>query len=189
MEQNNNQEEVAKGPNLYYDCGGFKGFSFQKNIEVINKLYFGQGLQISELPFVFKNEQDEKYYLSAYRFKIQFLNEMNEKEIYYPENFLNLVFYYNNLIFFLFPNNEISVFELNEKTCIYYGLTPRFESKKGSQKNVLSDQIKGQNLNLSEDQIKEVFNKLKRIGENTSLKLNYEILCDVLKKKSRSNIK
>ena len=114
-EQKENTIKVAKEPSLYADIGGFKGFSFQSNIDSINKLYFGQGLVISKAPYIYRNEKDGKYYLSAYCFKID--DGENSKEIYYPEAFLNLVFYHDQKIYFVNSQNELLVYKIDEKSC------------------------------------------------------------------------
>ena len=40
-------------------------------IAAINNMLFGQGIKISDTPFIIIDEQDQKKYLSAYNFKIE----------------------------------------------------------------------------------------------------------------------
>ena len=129
MEPKEDKSKVAKEPSLYADIGGFKGFSFQSNIDSINKLYFGQGLALSEIPYIYKSEKDGKYYLSAYCFKIIDAKGETSREIYYPETFLNLVFYHDETIFFVNSNNDLSVYKIDKKSCMKYKFTPQYLKK------------------------------------------------------------
>ena len=128
MEQanNKNQEETGK---LYCDMGNFKGFTVQNNIGSINKLYFGLSLSLSDTPYIYKNEEDGKYYLGAYCFNINQEKENKIKNIYYPASFLNLIFYYNNMIFFIKSNNELSLYEFENNKCINYIFSPQYLAK------------------------------------------------------------
>jgi len=180
MEQKDNKNKIDKESSLYCDFGGFKGFSFQKNIDSINKLYFGLGLTISDIPYVFRDESDGKYYLSAYCFSIKSSNENITKEIYYPESFLNLVFYHNNLIFFVNTNNELSIFKFDKNLYTNYRFTPIYP-KKNQEVEELS-KLKGQKLvKIGDDKIKIISDKLEKIGKDSNLKSTYEMLCDILK--------
>ena len=180
MEQNENENKIAKESGLYCDIQGFKGFSFQKNIDSINKLYFGQGLAISAIPYIYKNESDGKYYMSAYCFSIIPSNENGTKEIYYPENFLNLVFYHNNLIFFVNIKNELCIYKLDKTSYIKYNFTPKYLNKNKKIEGI-SELIKKETLEIKEDKLKEISDKLAIIEKDSNLKSAYEILCGILK--------
>ena len=112
---------------LYYDAGKFKGNTFENNINIINKLYLGLGLKISEVPYIYIDESDNKTYLSANCFTIKTIKEGNktglmektqeeEKTIYYPISFLYNVFYENNTIFYLDSNSQLNVYKLDKES-------------------------------------------------------------------------
>ena len=176
--QKENTIKVAKEPSLYADIGGFKGFSFQSNIDSINKLYFGQGLVISKAPYIYRNEKDGKYYLSAYCFKIA--DGENSKEIYYPETFLNLVFYHNKKIYFVNSQNELLVYKIDEKSCKKYKFAPQYRNSKETNTDPLkvSDAI---SVDLNEVRLKQISDKLIELSQNADVKSEYEFLCDVIK--------
>ncbi len=175
--QKDNTIKVAKEPSLYADIGGFKGFSFQNNIDSINKLYFGQGLVISKAPYIYRNEKDGKYYLSAYCFKI---DGKNPKEIYYPEAFLNLVFYHDQKIYFVNSQNELLVYKIDEKSCKKYKFAPQYRNSKETNTDPLkvSDAI---SVDLNEVRLKQISDKLIELSQNADVKSEYEFLCDVIK--------
>ena len=177
-EQKENIIKVAKEPSLYADIGGFKGFSFQSNIDSINKLYFGQGLVISKVPYIYRNEKDGKYYLSAYCFKID--DGENSKEIYYPEAFLNLVFYHDQKIYFVNSQNELLVYKIDEKSCKKYKFAPQYRNSKETNTDPLkvSDAI---SVDLNEVRLKQISDKLIELSQNADVKSEYEFLCDVIK--------
>ena len=176
--QKENTIKVAKEPSLYADIGGFKGFSFQSNIDSINKLYFGQGLVISKAPYIYRNEKDGKYYLSAYCFKID--DGENSKEIYYPEAFLNLVFYHDQKIYFVNSQNELLVYKIDEKSCKKYKFAPKYRNQKETNTDPLkeSDAI---SVDLNEVRLKQISDKLIELSQNADVKSEYEFLCDVIK--------
>ena len=177
-EQKENTIKVAKEPSLYADIGGFKGFSFQSNIDSINKLYFGQGLVISKAPYIYRNEKDGKYYLSAYCFKID--DGENSKEIYYPEAFLNLAFYHDQKIYFVNSLNELLVYKIDEKSCKKYKFAPQYRNSKETNTDPLkvSDAI---SVDLNEVRLKQISDKLIELSQNADVKSEYEFLCDVIK--------
>ena len=170
--------KVAKEPSLYADIGGFKGFSFQSNIDSINKLYFGQGLVISKAPYIYRNEKDGKYYLSAYCFKI--VVGEKSKEIYYPEAFLNLVFYHNKKIYFVNSQNELSVYKIDETSCKKYKFPPKYLNKKETNPEP-SKGIKEISVDLNAVRLKQISEKLTQLSQNADVKSEYEFLCDVVK--------
>ena len=176
--QKENTIKVAKEPSLYADIGGFKGFSFQSNIDSINKLYFGQGLVISKAPYIYRNEKDGKYYLSAYCFKID--DGENSKEIYYPEAFLNLAFYHDQKIYFVNSQNELLVYKIDETSCKKYKFAPKYRNKKETDTESLeeSDAI---SVDLNEVRLKQISDKLIELSQNADVKSEYEFLCDVIK--------
>ena len=129
MEQTNNKKQEEKGKSLYCDIGNFKGFTVQNNVDSINRLCFGLGLSLSYTLYIYKNEEDGKYYLGAYCFNINQEKENNIKNIYYPASFLNLIFYYNNMIFFIKSNNELSLYKFENNKCINYIFSPQYLAK------------------------------------------------------------
>jgi len=126
--------EDPKEPSLYHDFGGFKGDLFQANINSINKLYYGQGLKFSDVPFIFRKEKDKKYYLSSNKFKICSKNDGKIKFLYFPDNFLNQVFYYDKLLFFVSPSYKLLVFKIDKTSCIKYVFNPKSREKKTTKK-------------------------------------------------------
>ena len=110
-----NKIEDPKEPSLYHDFGGFKGDLFQAIINSINKLYYGQGLKFSDIPFIFRKEKDKKYYLLANKFKICSKKDGKIKFLYFPDNFLNKVFYYGKFLFFLNPSYTLLIFKKSKK--------------------------------------------------------------------------
>ena len=99
---------------LYYDVGNFKGNTFEQNINAVNKLYLGLGLKISDMPYIYVSESDNKTYLSANCFIIE--NEKKEKlkTINYPISFIYKVFYHNNLLFYVSPNNQLNLYKFDK---------------------------------------------------------------------------
>ena len=96
-----NRIEIPKEKSIYADIGGFKGNTFQNNINSINRLYYGQGLKISDTLYLHRNEKDNKYYLSANKIEIKPKGGQKSQLMYFPDNFLNKVFLYNNNLFFI----------------------------------------------------------------------------------------
>ena len=181
MEQAINKKQEEKEQSLYCGIGNFKfkSFTVQNNIGSINKLYFGLSLSLSYTPYIYKNEVDGKYYLAAYCFRINQEKENNIKNIYYPTSFLNLIFYYNNMIFFIKSNNELSLYKFENNKCINYIFSPQYLAKNEKpKKNITKNSIN--KIITEENKIKEISDKLAKI-ENSSLKSTYEILCDILK--------
>ena len=179
MEQTNNKKQEEKGKSLYCDIGNFKGFTVQNNVDSINKLYFGLGLSLSDTPYIYKNEKDGKHHPGAYCLRIISEKENNIKNIYYPANFFNLIFYHDNMIFFIKSNNELSLYKLEDKSCINYNFAPQYLAKNEAPKKEMKLIMKKQ-LTIEENKIKEISDKLTK-NENNSLKSTYEILCDILK--------
>ena len=59
-----------KNISIFYDFKSFKGFTFENNINIINKLYLGLGIDINKNQFIYINEKDGKTYIAANRLKI-----------------------------------------------------------------------------------------------------------------------
>lgn len=181
-----NQNKEAKEPSLYKDFGVFKGFSFQDNINTINKLYYGQGLKISEVPFIFKNENDNKYYISAHKIELLSKDGKRIKLIYFPENFLNQVFYHDNLLFFFNSNYTLVIYKIESKSCKRYFFTQKIQEKKDIDNPPFSKKKKENEkehvLPIEEKKIEEILNLLGKIDQSTGLKSSYEILCNILQK-------
>ena len=150
---------------LYYDVGKFKGNTFENNINTINKLYLGLGLKISELPYIYINESDNKTYLSANCFTIKTIKETNktdliakakegEKAIYYPVSFLYNVFYDNNTIFYLDSNSQLNVYKFDkESLSVKHSLIQRDvqeEVQKNKQSGKTTDKLKDKKKKLKE---------------------------------------
>ena len=149
-----NQNKEVKEPSLYKDFGGFKGFTFQDNINSINKLYYGQGLKISEVPFIFKNENDNKYYISAHKIELLSKDGKRIKLIYFPENFLNQVFYHDNLLFFFNSNYTLVIYKIENKSCKRYIFTQKIQDslkKQEKPKNNLNAKKKKENEEENEE--------------------------------------
>mgnify|MGYP006873160104 CR=1 FL=1 len=128
------------------------------------------------MPYIFRNEDDGKYYLSAYCFKIIFPRENGIKEIYYPASFLNLVFHQNNIIYFVNESNELLVYKFDKDSYKNYRLKSLY-----SKKDIKIEELSKKKKKLQEDNIKEISYKLAKLRQETTLKSTYEILCDILK--------
>ena len=108
-ESKNNTDKKKKNeePLLYYDTNKSKGNTFEKNINLINRMYFGQGINITDNPFVTLSEKDQNKYLSVQCFRIKKANKEVIKEVFIPGSFLQLVFNYENLLFHITPENKL----------------------------------------------------------------------------------
>ena len=173
-----NKIEDAKNMKIYYDYKEFKGNTFEKNINSINNLYFGQGIAISETPFIYIDEKEKKNYLSTNCFIIESYsdNKNNSKMICYPISFLNLIFYSNNLLFNLDSNNRLIVFKFEKDSFDRY----EFQQKQHEQKVKTNK--------CGKETIDEIIQKLAKIDENNKLTTNYEILCGILKNDLNENL-
>ena len=195
-----NRIEIPKEKSIYADIGGFKGNTFQNNINSINRLYYGQGLKISDTLYLHRNEKDNKYYLSANKIEIKPKGGQKSQLMYFPDNFLNQVFLYNNNLFFICQDYKLLIFSLKNQSIKKYTFSPK--SKEGQtqetqHKNEEKDEIKEEeekkekkekkvkkeNDNQNENfniKINEIFTKLAKINTNLDIKSNYEIFCDIL---------
>ena len=79
----------TKQSKIYADYKGFQGDTFENNIKSINKLHLGQNIKISDVPFIIKPMNSNKYYLAANRI---ILKSQMEKNIFYiTKKFIYLV--------------------------------------------------------------------------------------------------
>lgn len=108
---------------LYYDSRKFQGNTFEQNIDKINSIYFGQGLKISDTPFIILDVKDNQKYLSAYSFQLFTTDGKEIKTIYYPENFIKLAFYHNNVLYNIDSKNNLVVFKFEKDACNKYTFT------------------------------------------------------------------
>ena len=51
-------------------------------------------MQISDRQFILRNEKDKKIYIQAYTFNLKDSTDQSKQVLFYPTNYLNLVFYY-----------------------------------------------------------------------------------------------
>ena len=187
--------EQIKEKKLYYDAGKFKGNTFENNINTINKLYLGIGLKITDIPYIYVDEKDNKTYLAANRFMIKTTSQKNdsminakkeEKITNYPISFIYRVFFHNNIIFYLDQkNNELNVYKLNKndltvKKCVIHGKIRQKDSQKDAQKKYnknkkdendkMQTNMNSNNLNNEQDANSNAIQTQKE-NENTYFKL------------------
>ena len=170
MSENENKEDKDKKneePLLYYDTNKSKGNTFEKNINLINRMYFGQGINITDNPFVTLSEKDQNKYLSVQCFRIKNANKEVIKEVFIPGSFLQLVFNYENLLFHITPENKLLVLKLNKDS--YQMLL--FQDKKIEMNETIKD----------EKCVNAIKEKLKELNKEIALSKKYEILFDIFK--------
>ena len=114
------QKEENNTVKLYYDSRKFQGNTFEQNIDVINNIYFGKGVKISDTPFIIIDIKDNQKYLSAYSFQLFTTDGKEIKTIYYPENFVQLAFYHNNVLYNIDSKNNLVVFKFEKDICNKY---------------------------------------------------------------------
>ena len=168
-ESKNNTDKKKKNdePLLYYDTNKSKGNTFEKNINLINRMYFGQGINITDNPFVTLSEKDQNKYLSVQCFRIKNANKEVIKEVFIPGSFLQLVFNYENLLFHITPENKLLVLKLNKDS--YQMLL--FQDKKIEMNETIKD----------EKCVNAIKEKLKELNKEIALSKKYEILFDIFK--------
>ena len=168
-ESKNNTDKKKKNdePLLYYDTNKSKGNTFEKNINLINRMYFGQGINITDNPFVTLSEKDQNKYLSVQCFRIKKANKEVIKEVYIPGSFLQLVFNYENLLFHITPENKLLVLKLNKDS--YQKLL--FQNNKIEMNETIKD----------EKCVNAIKEKLKELNKKIDLSKKYEILFDIFK--------
>ena len=161
------KENKNEEPLLYYDTNKSKGNTFEKNINLINRMYFGQGINITDNPFVTLSEKDQNKYLSVQCFRIKTEDKAVIKEVFIPGSFLQLVFNYENLLFHVTPQSKLLVLKLNNDS--YQKLL--FQDKQIEQ----NDTIKNEKC------VNDIKEKLKDINKEIDLSKKYEILFDIFK--------
>ena len=168
-ESKNNTDKKKKNDEslLYYDTNKSKGNTFEKNINLINRMYFGQGINITDNPFVTLSEKDQNKYLSVQCFRIKNANKEVIKEVFIPGSFLQLVFNYENLLFHITPENKLLVLKLNKDS--YQMLL--FQDKKIEMNETIKD----------EKCVNAIKEKLKELNKEIALSKKYEILFDIFK--------
>ena len=168
-ESKNNTDKKKKNDEslLYYDTNKSKGNTFEKNINLINRMYFGQGINITDNPFVTLSEKDQNKYLSVQCFRIKTKDKAVIKEVYIPGSFLQLVFNYENLLFHITPENKLLVLKLNKDS--YQMLL--FQDKKIEMNETIKD----------EKCVNAIKEKLKELNKEIALSKKYEILFDIFK--------
>lgn len=168
-ESKNNTDKKKKNvePLLYYDTNKSKGNTFEKNINLINRMYFGQGINITDNPFVTLSEKDQNKYLSVQCFRIKTKDKAVIKEVFIPGSFLQLVFNYENLLFHITPENKLLVLKLNKDS--YQMLL--FQDKKIEMNETIKD----------EKCVNAIKEKLKELNKEIALSKKYEILFDIFK--------
>ena len=163
MEESNTIQ--AKNTKIYYDYASFKGNTFEENVKSINSLLFGQGIKISDSPFIYLDEKDKKNYLSATQCSIE--ASSNSHIFYFPRNFLYVVLYFDDLLFFLDKQSRLNVFKF-EENCYKKYIIDKFSQKESKVKC---------------NTVKEIEILLEKTQKNVNLNNTYEILCDVLENK------
>ena len=198
MESSDKNNQKRK-PKIYHDIAKFKGNSFEKNINSVNKLYLGLGLKISDVPYIYIDDSDKNIYLSAINFSLQYKGQNHQ--INYPASFIYKVFYYDGLLFYLQENNLLRVYQFN-----YNNLSIKYYETQQKTKEVIKkeDDIKEVKeidnkkkkekkekkekkdftpkiiqLEIDTEKVSKALNMLKNI-KNNNYKEDYEILCDVL---------
>ena len=168
-ESKNNTDKKKKNDEslLYYDTNKSKGNTFEKNINLINRMYFGQGINITDNPFVTLSEKDQNKYLSVQCFRIKKANKEVIKEVFIPGSFLQLVFNYENLLFHITPENKLLVLKLNKDS--YQKLL--FQNNKIEMNETIKD----------EKCVNAIKEKLKELNKKIDLSKKYEILFDIFK--------
>ena len=67
--------------------------------------------------------KDNQKYLSAYSFQLFSTDGKEIKTIYYPENFIKLAFYHNNVLYNIDSKNNLVVFKFEKDVCNKYTFT------------------------------------------------------------------
>ena len=106
----NKKEKGDEKLKLYEDYCSFQGITFENNINSMNRILFGQGLKISDTPFIIKEENSDKNFLAVN--KIHIKSQLVDKTICYPKKCVNIVFYHENCIFYLGENNTLEMYKL-----------------------------------------------------------------------------
>ena len=163
----NKEEKEDEKLKVYEDYYSFQGITFENNINSMNRILFGQGLKISDTPFIIKEENSDKNFLAVN--KIHIKSQLVDKTICYPKKCVNIVFYHENCIFYLGENNTLEMYKLMsnkvEKYLIPYNKNTKQRIKK---------------INFDAYNLSEIFEGIKNIKEQNSVLVNYEILVNIL---------
>ena len=162
------KENGTNEPKMYEDYKSFQGTTFEKNINSINHLLFGQGLKISDIPYIIKEENSDKNILAINRINIK--SDKVDKTICYPKKCIHIVFYHENSIFYLTQNNILEIYKMEENKMVRYSI---------QHNKIKNKQIKKKNVEC--DNLNELLDEIKKIKENNSVLVNYEILFNILK--------
>ena len=164
---NKKKEKEDEGLKLYEDYKSFQGITFENNINSINHLLFGQGLKISDTPFIIKEENSDKNILAVNQIHIK--SKLDDKTICYPKKCINIVFYHENCIFYLGENNTLEMYKLMPNKVEKY-LIPHDKNK--------NQKIK--KINFDAYNLPEIFEAIKSIKEQKNILVSYEILVNIL---------
>ena len=165
---NNKKEKVGEKLKLYEDYYSFQGITFENNINSMNRLLFGQGLKISDTPFIIKEENSDKNFLAVNQIHIK--SKLVDKTICYPKKCINIVFFLENCIFYLGQSNNLEMYKLMSEKVEKY-LIPNDNNK--------TQQIKKCN-EFAAYNLSEIFDNIKNIKEQNGVLVNYEILVNIL---------
>ena len=161
-------KENKKVAKKYYDSRKFKGNTFEQNIAAINNMLFGQGIKISDTPFIIIDEKDQKKYLSAYNFKIE--SKDNKVNINLPETFLQYIFYFNKMLFHFNSSNNLIIIKFINNKCYKYPFPNNFNKDAKCNK---------EEIKIDESKVTEIKQKLEKINEISRLTEKYDILFDI----------
>ena len=161
-------KENKKVAKKYYDSRKFKGNTFEQNIAAINNMLFGQGIKISDTPFIIIDEKDQKKYLSAYNFKIE--SKDNKVNINLPETFLQYIFYFNKMLFHFNSSNNLIIIKFINNKCYKYPFPNNFNKDAKCNK---------EEIKIDESKVTEIKQKLEKINEKSRLTEKYDILFDI----------
>ena len=174
MEDRNKDSKIEENKKfkIYEDYKSFQGLSFENNINSINKLLFGSGLKISDIPFLIKEENNDKKILALNRIKIN--SKSGNKIICYPKKCIYTVFYYEKFysILYLTDNNNLEIYKLNSRNITKY-IVPNDKVKNPKIIEII----------LNCDELENIFKDLENIKEQNNILENYNNLCNILKYK------
>ena len=173
-ENTKDKDNKNEEPLLYYDTNKSKGNTFEKNINLINRMYFGHGINITNNPFVTLSEKDQNYYLSVQCFKIS-KDKKVIKEVFIPGSFLQLVFNYENLLFHITPENKLFILKLNKDSYQILLLQDKKIDKNDTKKD--------------EKFVNAIKAKLKDLNKEVDLSKKYEILVGVFKNELKYSLR
>ena len=161
--------DEKKEVKLYFDVEKSKGNTFEKNVNIINNMYFGKGIDISDNPFIIINEKDQNKYLSILHFVIKTKEGQVLKEVFMPASFLQPIFYYENILFHFSHDNKLIVIEIGENDYKQFWFKENAVEKKVTTKE-------------EESKIKALKAKLESLNGESNLKKKYESLIDIFTK-------